>query len=77
MDKQGIQYRKDDMIVLMLDEFEKLKQFETLEYFKNMAIRIGVEFDYGRYLPNREGLKIALKSNNDPSYHGEAKHDLS
>lgn len=51
----------DDLIVLMMDEFKRLKMAETLMYYRDMAIRIGVEFDhdrYSNYIPkyNAEGL---------------------
>ena len=41
--------KKDDMIVLMMDNFKVNKMLDTLYYYRNMAIRLGVEFEHGRY----------------------------
>ena len=42
-------FKKDDMIVLMMDDFKVLQSFGDLKYYRDMSIRIGVEFDHDRY----------------------------
>ena len=49
MENSTKELKKDDMVVLMLDEFRHQNMAEILMYYRDMAIRLGVEFDHARY----------------------------